>query len=137
MPPMVPEHSRGLKSAGNARCRILLADRHAVMRTAAAAWIRQSPDLAVCGVVRGLPLVEPAIRRWRPDAVVLEISGESDLRLVRELRRRHPRLPILVFAALDEAVYGPLAQTAGANGFLAKKAGGEQLIHAIRRLPVI
>jgi two-component system, NarL family, invasion response regulator UvrY len=73
-----------------------------------------------------------SVNRLRPDVVVSEIMRPQDLGFIRELRRRHPHLPILVFSMQDEAVFGARAKKAGACGYLMKHAGGDELVRSIR-----
>ncbi len=111
--------------------RVLLVDRHAFMRQAAAAWINLSPGLEVCGMAGDMPHAYMAVRQLRPDVVVAEIMRPRDLGFIRELHRQHPRLPILVFSMREEALHGARARAAGANGYLMKEAGGNELVRRI------
>jgi DNA-binding NarL/FixJ family response regulator len=57
---------------------------------------------------------------------------QHDLGFIRKLRRRHPRLPILVFSFRDEAWYAPKALEAGVRGYLMKGVNGTKLLTGIR-----
>ena len=113
------------------RRRILLVDRHELMRRAAAGWINHCPSLEVCGMASGLAQAFRAVKRLHPDVVVSEIMQPQNLGFIRELHRRLPRLPILVFSIRDEALYGAEARAAGASGYLMKAAGGNNLVRNI------
>jgi DNA-binding NarL/FixJ family response regulator len=99
------------------RKRIFLVDQSPLARLAVAQQLQQTPGLAVCG-------------QSRPDIVVTDII--QDLSFIRNLHRRHPRLPILVFSARDEACYAPRALEAGADGYLLKEGGRDLLVESIR-----
>ncbi len=114
------------------RRRVLLVERHAFMRRAAAAWINRCFDLEVCGMAGGMARAFRAVQQLRPDVVVSEIMRPHDLGFIRELRRRQPRLPILVFSIHDQAVNGARARAAGARGYVMKEAGGDELVQSIR-----
>jgi len=116
------------------RKRVFLVDRHALMRKAAADWINRCASLAVCGAAGGATSAFRALQRLRPDVVVSEILRPKDLGFVRELHRRYPRLPILVFSIQDGVVYGRRARLAGAKGYVAKAAGGDTLLASIRKV---
>lgn len=114
------------------RRRVFVVDPHALMRTVAAEWINRSSGLEVCGVVGGMDGAFHAIARLRPDLIVSEIMRPQDLGFIRELHRRHPHLPILVFTIQDAAVYAARTREAGASGYVMKDAGGDQLVWSIR-----
>jgi two-component system invasion response regulator UvrY len=114
------------------RKNVLIVDRHALMRFAAARWINSAPGLRVCGMAGGMAEAFKAVQRLQPDIVVSEIMRVQDLAFIQELRQRHPRLPILVFTIQDQAICGERAWEAGADGYLMKEAGGEALVRRIK-----
>jgi len=111
--------------------RVLLVDRHALMRCMAAEWISRCDSLIVCGMAGSQTGALRAIRPLHPDIVVVEISPPGDLSFIRKLHRRHPRLLILVFSIYDPAFFAARARAAGAHGFVSKAAGGEELTRNI------
>ena len=124
---------RGRKPASR-RKQVLLVDRHPLMRDIVARWVNRCDGLEVCGATGDVTRALQAVRQLRPDVVVSEIMRPYDFGFIRELHRRHPRVPILVFTIQDETVYAVHALEAGARGYLMKEAGGEKLIRCIRRL---
>ncbi len=72
----------------------------------------------------------------RPDLAVLDIAlpDGDGLDLVRNLRNLAAPARILVFSALDEAVWAARALAAGANGYLLKSASLEEFCEACRKL---
>lgn len=77
-----------------------------------------------------------AIEELKPDLVISEISfcRADGIEFIRFLRRRHPRLPILIFSTLDEQVYAERMLSEGANGYIMKRAPTAELIAAIHRV---
>jgi DNA-binding NarL/FixJ family response regulator len=112
------------------RKRIFLVDQSPLARLAVAQQLQQTPGLAVCGHADNATVALAAIGQSRPDIVVTDII--QDLSFIRNLHRRHPRLPILVFSARDEACYAPRALEAGADGYLLKEGGRDLLVESIR-----
>ena len=112
--------------------RVLLVDRHSFMRSVVARWVNASPGLEVCGMTGEKIRALQAVRELHPDVVVSEILRPRDLGFIRELHRRHPRLPILVFTMQDKTMYATQALDAGAQDYLMKEAGGDVLIRHIR-----
>jgi DNA-binding NarL/FixJ family response regulator len=116
------------------RKQILLVDWHPLMRSAVAEWINRCPDLEVCGAAGGIAQAFRAVKSRRPDLVVSEILRPHDLGFIRELHRRHPGLPILIFSIQDAALFAARTRDAGASGYLTKEAGGNELVRIIRAM---
>ena len=133
---LVPAHVPTGPSSPPARrrARVLLVDPHALTLWVAASWIQRSPDLEVCGTAAGVTHAFWAINHSRPDVIVSEILVLPDLDFIRELRQRHPRIPILVFSIQNPAHYQERILQAGASDYLPKLAGGEQLVRRVSQI---
>lgn len=118
------------------RKRILLVDDHAVVRFGMAQLINREPDLMVCGEEEDAARALSAIEQLQPDLVIADISlkESSGLELMRNIKARFPRLPVLVVSAHDENVYAEIAFRAGALGYVMKQSALEQIPTAIRRV---
>lgn len=118
------------------RSRILLVDDHAVVRFGIAQLINKQPDMVVCGEQEDASEALAAIEKLAPDLVIADISlkESSGLELMRNLKARSPKLPILVVSVHDEAMYAEIAFRAGALGYLMKQEALEKIIPAIRRV---
>jgi DNA-binding NarL/FixJ family response regulator len=107
-------------------------DRFSACRLVLAAVLEQTPDLVLCGQADATGSALQAVGRLKPDVVVTEAFSQEDILFVRRLRRRFPRLRILVSSFRDEDSHAPLALEAGADGFLAKSAHAAELVGGIR-----
>ena len=119
---------RGSRKAG----RVLVIDPFPGSRKALAEALEQTHDLVLCGQTDNPSRALGMVRRLKPRVVVAEIATAEGLDLIRALRRRHPRLPILVYTFLDEEWHAPRALEAGADGFLRKGIGPAGLADGIR-----
>jgi DNA-binding NarL/FixJ family response regulator len=121
-------------TAAPPRRRILVVDDHPLMREGVTRWIERAPDMEVCGeagtAAAGLALVD----KLRPDLILIDISmpGRSGLDFIRDLRTRHPTLPVLVLSMHDEVLYAGRVLRAGASGYLMKGVGGSHVVKSIR-----
>jgi len=118
------------------RARVLLVDDHAVVRFGISQLINGQPDLEVCGEEEDASRALTAVERLKPDLVIADLSlkDSSGLELIRNLKARHPRLPILVLSVHDESVYAEVAFRAGALGYLMKQEALDKVLEAVRRV---
>ncbi|MEU0933757.1 MULTISPECIES: response regulator transcription factor [unclassified Embleya] len=114
--------------------RVLLVDDDALVRSGLTALLRAEPGIEVVGeAANGVEAVRGALEH-RPDVVVMDIrmpvrdgvSATRDLLAVPD----RPRVLVLTTFDLDEVVDDAI--TAGADGFLLKRATPEELVAAIR-----
>jgi len=64
----------------------------------------------------------------------LALPGVRGFELLADLRRDFPRLPVAVLSATHDRATVDAACAAGAKGYIAKTASGDQLVAAVRRL---
>lgn len=116
--------------------RILLVDDHPLFRAGVAAVLRADAAYQVCAETKSAVEARQAAEQHRPDVAVVDLvlGGEDGLKLIREFRRDWPEMRILVLTMLDETTYRPRAQQAGADAFLNKRGGPEQIVEALRKL---
>lgn len=118
------------------KIRVFIVDDHPCVREGIAACIRDQPDMMLCGQAGTIPEALEGVARTRPTVVVvdIEIPGRDGLELIKELKARYPRLPLLVLSMHDESLYAPRALHAGAAGYVMKSAPTETLLQAIRQV---
>ncbi len=117
------------------RChRILVVEDHPLMCEGISKWIDHDPELEVCGTAGNLAVGLKAVDRLKPDLVLSDISlgGRSGLELLKELKVSHPDLPVVMLSMHDESVYALRAMRVGARGYVMKKAGGAEVVNAIK-----
>lgn len=119
-----------------ARRRILVVEDHPLTREGLVRWINSERDLEVCAEADSGPQAITMTDRFKPDLLVtdLMLSEGSGLELIKDLRVRHPGLPVLVLSMHDDSVYAERALRAGARGYLTKAANGDRVVQAIREI---
>jgi DNA-binding NarL/FixJ family response regulator len=115
---------------------VLVVDDHPLMRDGLSQLIDQQPDLRVCGGANSGPEALEALDRMEPDLMLVDISlpGMDGIELIKAVRKRTARLPLLVLSMHDESLYAERAVRAGAKGYVMKHASAEILLAAIRRV---
>ncbi len=116
--------------------RVLIVDDHPIVRQGLRQIMEHEDDLMVCGEADTVQDAMAAIREFRPDAVVADLSLKQGdgIELVHDVRAHFPQLPILVLSMHDEAIYAERILSAGANGYIMKQAASEQFLVSLRRV---
>jgi DNA-binding NarL/FixJ family response regulator len=116
--------------------RVLIIDDHPIVREGLRRIIEQEDDLMVCAEVGTAQGARIAIEETGPQVIIAEVSlSQGDgIKLVRDIRAHYPQLPILVLSMHDEAIYAERMLSVGANGYMTKKASGEQILRSLRRV---
>jgi DNA-binding NarL/FixJ family response regulator len=118
------------------KTRIFVVDDHPIVRQGLAQLINREPDLVVCGEAEEAQMAMQEIAATRPDILVVDISlnGPDGLELLKNVRTRHPHLPVLILSMHDESIYAERALRAGANGYIMKQEATEKVLEALRRI---
>jgi len=116
--------------------KIFVADDHAIVRRGLKQIISETHDMLVAAEAeRGDDLLSKVFQEHY-DLVLLDISmpGINGLEVLKQLKRRRPRLPVLMLSIYPEEQYAMRALKAGASGYLTKESAPEELIAAIRKI---
>ena len=117
--------------------RILIVDDHPLFRKGIQQLIDSSGDgLAVCGEAGNAADAMDALRKIRPDLVIVDVSlpGANGIELIKNIRAEFPKLPVLTLSMHDESLYALRAIKAGAQGYVMKEEALENVITAIREV---
>jgi two-component system response regulator DevR len=116
--------------------RILLVDDHEVVRVGVRALIERQPGMEVVGEAG---TVGEAVRQARdlvPDVVVLDIRlpGGSGLDACRQIKADRPETRIIMLTSFpdEEMIFDAIAS--GAEGYVLKEIGSDELIRALETI---
>jgi two-component system, NarL family, invasion response regulator UvrY len=115
---------------------VLIADDHPLLRSGLKHVLEQEPDFCQPGEAENSDQVLEKIDEHPWDAIVLDIAmpGRSGLETLHEIRKRRPRLPVLMLSMHSEDLFAIRAIKAGASGYLTKSDAPSELVRAIRRV---
>jgi Response regulator containing a CheY-like receiver domain and an HTH DNA-binding domain len=118
------------------KTKLLLVDDHPTMREGLIRVIEREADLMVCGEAESIQQALEKIESSNPDVAVVDISlgGQNGLELIKDIKIRYPRLPVLVHSMHDETLYAERALRAGARGYINKKESPQKLLQAVREV---
>ncbi|MHB8108948.1 MAG: response regulator [Syntrophorhabdaceae bacterium] len=92
-------------------------------------------DIQVDGVGTGRELLEN-IRKTEYDLILLDISlpDANGLDILKDIKKKRPRVPVLVVSMYPEDMYAVRAIKTGAQGYLAKRSASEELVAAVGKV---
>lgn len=112
--------------------RVLIADDHAVVRSGLRLVFESAGDYVIVGeAADGRELLDLAAT-IDTDLVIVDVSmpGMGGIEATRMLRADHPTMKILALTVHDDEEYIYQMLKAGANGYLLKSAGKEEIFQA-------
>lgn len=114
---------------------ILIADDHMIVREGLKQVLVDTPDMVVTDEAKnGEEALSKALGSDF-DVVVLDIAfpDKSGLEVLRQIRDRKPKLPVLILSMYPEDQFALRVLKAGASGYLNKESAPEELINALRK----
>jgi DNA-binding NarL/FixJ family response regulator len=115
------------------KTRILIADDHGVMRAALRSILEKDPALEVAGeAVDGNDVIH-AVRSLHPDIVLMDIGmpGVNGIEAARSIKASAPKTRILILSVYEDERLLREAFKAGADGYIIKRAAGDELLEAV------
>ena len=116
--------------------RILLVDDHEVVRVGVRALIDRQPGMEVVGEASTVREAVSQADQLTPDVVVLDIRlpGGDGLDACRQIKARRPETRIIILTSFpdDEVLFDAIA--CGADGYVLKEIGSDDLIRALERI---
>ncbi|MBL7114331.1 MAG: response regulator transcription factor [Kiritimatiellae bacterium] len=113
--------------------RIVLVDDHPILRGGLAQLIGDDPTLEVCGEAASVKEATALLEKVHPDLALVDIflEGSNGIELTKIIRRRWPRVRVLILSMHDETVYARRALRAGALGYVMKQEVSKTILEAI------
>lgn len=116
------------------KIKVLIADDHPIVRSGICSLLESQTDLEVVGEAESGREAISMARELMPDVVVMDIAmpDVNGLEATRQIKKHSPHINILALTVYDNEEYFFQMLSAGASGYLPKKAATEELVQAIR-----
>jgi DNA-binding NarL/FixJ family response regulator len=116
------------------KIQILLADDHNMVRAGIRQLIESAGDMLVIAEASDGEEAQALIQQHRPDVAVLDIQmpKATGIEVTRWVRANLPEVGVLILTAYNDDPYVMAVLQAGANGYVLKTAGADDLIQAVR-----
>lgn len=120
--------------------RVLIGDDHRIVREGLKQVLADAPDVRVVAEAPSGPEVLAQVAALQDtgglDLVLLDIAlpGIDGLDVLQQLKRAHPKLPVLMLSTYPEKQYAVRCIKLGASGYLNKSADPDDMLAAVRKV---
>jgi DNA-binding NarL/FixJ family response regulator len=116
--------------------RVVLVEDHPMFREQLAQLIGREPDMCVCGEADNIQQALQLLESNSIDIVIVDLTlkGPSGLELLKDLKARGIKVPVLVLSMHDELLYAERVLRAGARGYITKHETSNEVMAAIRKV---
>ena len=117
------------------KIKVLLVDDHSIVRNGIRMMIDTVDDIEVTGEAASAVEALIIMQQKSFDIALLDIElpDSSGLDLLKILRKKYPKLIILMLSIYSEEIYATRALKYGASGYMSKDCSIETLVMAIRK----
>jgi len=124
------------QSSAVGKKKILIVEDHPLFGAMLVQLIDQELGMTVCGEADNIQSALALIEEKRPDAAIVDLTlqGSSGLELLKDLKARQIRLPVLVLSMHAESLYAERVLRAGAMGYITKEESPAAVLLAIREV---
>lgn len=116
--------------------RVVLADDHTVVRKGIREFLEEDTAIQVVGEASDGEQAIALVAREKPDVAVFDIQMPkmNGMDATRRVKKEFPQTRVLILTAYDDDPYIFAALQAGANGYLLKTSGSDELVHAVHAI---
>jgi two-component system, NarL family, response regulator NreC len=113
---------------------IVLADDHAVVRSALRMLLEAEPDFEVLAEAGDVDTAVRYVRGHKPTVLILDLNmpGRSSLEAIPDIQGASPETEIVVLTMQNEPAFARRALQAGVRGYVLKEAADAELVQAVR-----
>lgn len=115
---------------------VLIADDHTVIREGLKEVLKDYPEMAITGEAKNGHELLDKIQEDQWSVIILDIGmpGPNIIDTLKEIKSKHPNLPVLIYTMYPEDQYAVRLLKTGASGYLTKDCSIPQLVEAIRKV---
>lgn len=114
--------------------RIIIADDHPVVRKGLRSLLEEESEIKVVGEAEDGTQALAEIERLRPDIAIVDMMmpGHNGLEVIRQAKKFHPTMQIIVLSMNSNDVYVIEALKRGASGYVLKETGPAELVESVK-----
>ena len=131
-----PNSTAILRAEATRKARVLVVEDDTFVRRGVVLLLNLQADLACCGEAESIAATPLLMAKEKPDLLLLDLQLKDGkaFELIPSVHLHFPATAILVFSQCEEASHAGRVLRTGANGYVMKQAGPDELLNAIRRV---
>ena len=116
--------------------RIILADDHQIILDGLREIIESSQQFEIVGMAASGREVLTAVCEKNPDLLLMDLNmpGKDGLEVLMEIKKRFPSVKVLILTMYDSTELVQKVLEAGADGYLLKEHGRDELLEALQQV---
>jgi two-component system response regulator NreC len=116
--------------------RVVVVDDHAILRDGICSLLERQDDILVVAEAENGRQALDRVAELLPDIVLMDIAMPemSGLEATRRIHELYPQVKVLILTQHDDSEYIEPLLRAGASGYVPKRAGGHEVLVAIREV---
>lgn len=114
--------------------KVLICEDHTIISDGIQWIIGSQPDIVLVGTVQVADHAIAFVRQHPPDVLILDLNlkGSDGFFVLKAIRNDYPQLVVVILTMYRDELLIEQAQKLGANAYLEKSAGNQELLQAIR-----
>jgi len=115
---------------------VLIVDDHPIVRKGLRSLLEDEPGITIVGEAEDGTQALIEIERLRPDIAIVDMMmpGHNGLEVIRQAKKSHPNMHIIVLSMNSNETYIINALKRGASGYLIKETGPSECVHSIQAI---
>lgn len=117
------------------KIKVFIVDDHPMMRFGLSKFFESKQDIQLCGEADSINKALSLITKAKPEVVIVDLAFNDEmdgLELIKNLKKRYPKISSLVLSMYDERIYAERSIKAGAKGYMQKNENPEKILTAVR-----
>ena len=115
---------------------LLIVDDHEIVREGIKRLVENTPNLNIVGDLGSGEEAYQFLQKNTVDLIIMDVSmpGKGGIETTNQIKKRHPKIKIIMLSMHDNAMIIEKAMKAGADGYILKNDLSDDLLNAVEKV---
>ena len=115
---------------------LLIVDDHEIVRAGIKRLVENTPNLNIVGDLGSGEEAYQFLQKNTVDLIIMDVSmpGKGGIETTNQIKKRHPKIKIIMLSMHDNAMIIEKAMKAGADGYILKNDLSDDLLNAVEKV---